>query len=156
VVKYDPAALRKAAAAMGRAAAGLLRSAGKALASPPVLLAAAAALIAALAAWTFLPAGRKRTLRRLAAGFDARTPVGFYADFLWIMAARHGLRKAPSQTAWEFARAAVARAGGHSAAAIDFVTARYCEARYAGRAPDTAARVRIEEMLEQLRRINES
>jgi len=96
--------------------------------------------------YALLPRSRKNRLRQIVTGFKESTSVDFYRDFLWTMS-KLGLRKHPALTAREFAvqvRASIPDDG------VDFITEKFCEARYRGTPPEAEERRRIDEILGRL------
>ncbi len=147
IVDFDTGLQGKTAREVAGAVAGSIAAAGRFLASPAVLAALAALAAAALAAFLLLPSRQRNRLRQLAAGFRERTTVDFYRDFLWALS-RRGLRKPPALTAWEFASQARLRIDDPG---IDFVTEKFCQARFRGTPPSPQERLRIDEAIERLR-----
>jgi len=149
VTDFDPATQ---ALALGEAARRLLAgltSAARWLMSPPVAATAAGALVLAVLAYALLPRRRKNRLRQIVAGFREPTTVDFYRDFLWTLS-KLGFRKHPALTAREFAaqvRASLPDEG------IDFITEKFCEARYRGTPPADDERRKIDEILGRLSRV---
>jgi hypothetical protein len=84
------------------------------------------------------------------AGFREPTTEDYYRDFLWTMT-KFGIRKHPALTAREFAvqvRAAIPEDG------IDFITEKFCEARYRGTPPGPEERRRIDDILDRLAKLS--
>jgi len=99
--------------------------------------------------YALLPRSRKDRLRQIVSGFKEPTTVDFYRDFLWILS-KLGFRKHPALTAREFAaqiRASIPVDG------IDFITEKFCEARYRGTPPESADRERIDAILKRLAQV---
>jgi transglutaminase-like putative cysteine protease len=149
ITDFDPATQ---ALALGEGARKLLAGAGAVarwILSPltGVVLAGAAAL--GILGYALLPRGRKDRLRQIVAGFREPTTVDFYRDFLWTLS-RLGLRKHPALTAREFAvqvRANIPDDG------IDFITEKFCEARYRGTPPEPEDRQKIDAILKRLSQV---
>ncbi len=134
---------RAALDGLGRALATL----GRWVAHPATLGALGALLAAAGLCWALLPARGRLRLRRLASGFREGSDVPFWSDFLWL-AHRAGIPRAKSMTGREFA--AVAR-GRLPAAAVDGLTDRYYDVKYAGRTLDGEALRQVDRWIEELR-----
>ena len=113
----------------------------------PVALATLAILAAAgVVGYLLLPGAQKRRLRQLAGGFRETATVDFYRDFLWALSKR-GLRKPSGTTPLEFARQVKAVVPDEG---VDFVTAKFYEARYGGRTPSPEDRRLIDAAIERL------
>ncbi len=152
IVDFDPRLQGETARQVARAVSEAAASAGRFLLSTPVLGTLAALIALAFAAYLLLPRRQRNRLRQLASGFRERTTVDFYRDFLWALS-RRGLRKHPALTAVEFAREARKRFDDPG---IDFVTRKFCEARYRGTAPTPEERRRIDAVIESLRATREA
>lgn len=116
------------------------------VASPATLTRLATLVVLVGIGYVLLPRSRKNRLRQFVSGFKETTSVDFYRDFLWTLS-KLGMRKHPALTAREFAmqvRAAVPDDG------IDFITEKFCEARYRGTPPQGEERRRIDEILRRL------
>jgi len=99
--------------------------------------------------YALLPRSRKDRLRQIVSGFKEPTTVDFYRDFLWILS-KLGFRKHPALTAREFAaqiRPSIPVDG------IDFITEKFCEARYRGTPPESGDLRRINAILKQLSQV---
>jgi hypothetical protein len=150
VTDFDPSTQ---ALALGetarRLAAGALAVSRWVLSPLSAALAAAFAALAALA-YALLPRSRKNRLRQMVAGFKEPTTVVFYRDFLWTLS-KLGFRKHPALTAREFAaqvRASIPDEG------IDFVTEKFCEARYRGTPPEQDDLRKIDDILRRLSEVD--
>jgi hypothetical protein len=114
--------------------------------SPVSLSALGGLLVLCLVAYLLLPRSRKLRIRQIVAGFKDPTTIDFYRDFLWTLSKR-GIRKHPALTAREFAvqvRALIPDDG------IDFITEKFCEARYRGTPPEKEERRRIDDILRRI------
>lgn len=147
IVDFNPAIQVKTAREALRAVAGAALSTLRFLVSASVAATLAALAAVAALAYLLLPVRQKNRLRQIASGFREPTSVDFYRDFLWVLA-RRGLRKAPWLTAVEFATQARQRFDDPG---IDFVTDRFCLARYRATPPTPEERRRIDEIIERLR-----
>jgi hypothetical protein len=147
IVDFDPALQGKAARETLRAIAGAALAVLRFLVSPPVVGTLSALAGIAFLAYLLLPGRQRNRLRQIASGFREPTTVDFYRDFLWALS-RRGLRKAPWLTAVEFASQARLRFDDPG---IDFVTDRFCRARYRATPPTPEERRKIDEIIERLR-----
>jgi transglutaminase-like putative cysteine protease len=146
IVDFDPKTQGQALHDFAAALEGFLEAAGRWAASPPVIGSIGGAAALAFVVYLCLPRGRRNRLRQIMGGFRDATTVDFYRDFLWALSKR-GLRKPDGQTAREFALQVRASVGDPG---IDFVTQKFCEARYRGTPPTPEERVRIEEIIARL------
>ena len=149
ITDFDPATQ---AMALGRAARKVIAgmsAVARWILSPLAVLHLAVLGGLGVIAYVLLPRQRRNRLRQIVAGFREPTTVDFYRDFLWILS-KLGIRKHPALTAREFAaqvRASIPDEG------VDFITEKFCEARYRGTPPHPEDRRRIEEILLRLSRI---
>ncbi len=148
IMDFDPAVQNRAFGRTVRNLGGLLEALLRALFRPAALLGLAALAALGGLAWLLLPRRQKNRLRQIVSGFRETTNVDFYRDFLWILS-RRGLRRHPSLTAWEFARQVRARFADEG---VDFVVDKFYEQRFRGTSPSPEDRVRIDGILERLRR----
>src|SRR5207244_703238 len=142
----DPAAQSLALGEGLRKAAQGIGTALRWVASPLTAVLIASLLLAAGLVYVLLPSSRKNRLRQLVSGFRETTTVDFYRDFLWTLS-KVGIRKHPALTAREFAvqvRATIPDDG------VDFITEKFCEARYGGTPPAPDERRRIDQILLRL------
>ena len=123
-----------------------LGSALRIVLSPLTVALLASLVVVAAIIYALLPRSRKNRLRQLVSGFRESTTVDFYRDFLWTLS-KLGIRKHPALTAREFAvqvRASIPDEG------VDFITEKFCEARYRGTPPEADERRRIDQILLRL------
>jgi transglutaminase-like putative cysteine protease len=149
VTDFDPATQSLALAEGMRNVIRALGAAARFVASP--LTAALLASLAGLATviYALLPRSRKNRLRQIVSGFREPTTVDFYRDFLWTFS-KLGIRKNPAHTAREFAaqlRSTIQDDG------IDYITEKFCRARYRGTPPEPEERRRIDEILGRLTKL---
>jgi transglutaminase-like putative cysteine protease len=114
--------------------------------SPVTAVLLVALVVLAALVYALLPRSRKNRLRQFVSGFRETTTVDFYRDFLWTLS-KLGIRKHPALTAREFAvqvRTTIPDDG------VDFITEKFCEARYRGTPPEPEERRRIDEILARL------
>lgn len=146
ILEFDPGSqsgfLRSLSGWIGSAVSAAWRFLTRPVVLIPLLLLGAAGV----AFYALLPARKREALRRALAGRGAVSSVGFYQDFLFE-AGRAGLRKGPSLTGREFAAAARAVLPPD---AVDFITDRFYDVRYAGRPLRPEEERRVDEMLTRI------
>lgn len=146
ITDFDPAAQSLALGEGMRKIAALLSRAVRFVVSPRSAIVLVVLGLAAIAAYALLPRSRKMRLRQIVSGFKETTTVDFYRDFLWTLS-KLGIRKHPALTAREFAlqvRSSIPDDG------VDFITEKFCEARYRGTPPAPDERRRIDQILVRL------
>lgn len=131
----DQGALTRLASAAGSACGRLVR--GRIF-----WILAGSAVLAVAGVYLLLPARSRRLLRQLLEGTAGSSSVDFYRDLLWILG-RRGLRKAPGQTGWEFARSC-------GLEGVEYVTERFYRVCYAGGRVTDEERREIERILKRL------
>ncbi|HEX7896430.1 MAG TPA: transglutaminase domain-containing protein, partial [Planctomycetota bacterium] len=146
IVEFDPDSQGETLRGTMKAVAAFLFRVLAVLFSPLSLGVSAALGLLAFLVYLSLPGAQKRRLRQLAGGFRETASVDFYRDFLWALSKR-GLRKASGTTPLEFARQVKAVLPDEG---VDFVTAKFYEARYGGRTPSTEDRRLIDAAIERL------
>jgi hypothetical protein len=150
VTDFDPTTQSLALGEGLKKIAGWVGSVARLVFSPVTAgILASLALLAAVV-YLLLPLSRKNRLRQLVSGFRDTTTVDFYRDFLWTLS-KLGIRKHPALTAREFAaqiRGTIPEPG------IDFITEKFCEARYRGTPPDPKERRTVDEILERLAKVS--
>jgi transglutaminase-like putative cysteine protease len=149
VTDFDPATQAMALGGVARRLLGGLAAVARGVLSPLAALHAAAIIAVAGLVYALLPRRRKNRLRQMVAGFREPTTVDFYRDFLWTLSKR-GFRKHPALTAREFAaqvRASIPDEG------IDYVTEKFCEARYRGTPPEVEDLLKIDAILRRLSQV---
>jgi transglutaminase-like putative cysteine protease len=146
LVEYDPKSQDQALHEAGAAVVGFLLAASEWLISPLVLESLAGTAVLGILVYILLPRGRRHRLHQIMGGFRDTTTVDFYRDLLWALS-KFGLRKPGGQTAREFARHARERVNDPG---IDFVTEKFCEARYRGTPPTPEDRARIDGIIAEL------
>jgi len=146
ITDFDPTAQSLALGEGLRKIAQGAAAAIRVVASPLTAALLVALILAAALVYALLPRSRKNRLRQFVAGFRETTTVDFYRDFLWTVS-KLGIRKHPALTAREFAvqvRTTIPDEG------VDYITEKFCEARYRGTPPEPEERRRIEEILARL------
>ncbi len=146
VTEFDPVTQSAAFAQGMRKLATLLAEAAHWLFSPATLAGVVGILVVGGVIYALLPRSRKIRFRQFVSGFRETTTVDFYRDFLWTLS-KLGLKKHPALTAREFAaqvRATIADDG------VDFITEKFCEARYRATPPGPEERERIDDILARL------
>jgi transglutaminase-like putative cysteine protease len=146
VTDFDPSTQSLALGEGLKKAAEWAGVVAKAVFSPVAAAIVGSFLFVAAIVYLMLPRSRKNRLRQLVSGFKETTTVDFYRDYLWTLS-KIGIRKHPALTAREFAvvvRATIPEQG------IDFITEKFCEARYRGTAPSADERRKIDEILGRL------
>jgi hypothetical protein len=146
ITDFDPAAQSLALGEGLRKVAQGVAAAIRVVASPLTAALLVALILAAALVYALLPRSRKNRLRQLVAGFRETTTVDFYRDFLWTVS-KLGIRKHPALTAREFAVQVRTTIGDEG---VDYITEKFCEARYRGTPPEPEERRRIEEILARL------
>lgn len=148
VVDYDSRSRHRLFEAMNAALARAASAVAGALRQPAVAVVLGTAVLAALVGYALLPRSGRRRIRQALSGFRDPCPVDFYRDFLWALA-RRGRRKSPAATPREFASSL---RGLLPDADLEFITAKFYEARFAGRAPGPDERRRLEAIVSALLR----
>ncbi len=146
VTDFDPATQALALGEGLRKLGGVLETLLAWALSPWHLAGFGGMLVLAFVAYLLLPRSRKLRIRQIVAGFKEPTTIDFYRDFLWTLSKR-GIRKHPALTAREFAlqvRAQIPDDG------VDYITEKFCEARYRGTPPGRDERRRIDEILRRI------
>lgn len=150
VTDFDPATQSLALGQGLRKVARGIAAGARWVFSPVTALLLAGLGFAAAVGYLLLPRSRKNRLRQLVSGFRETTTIDFYRDFLWTLS-NLGIRKHPALTAREFAaqiRSTIPDPG------IDFITEKFCEARYRGTPPDPRERRAIDEILARLAKVS--
>jgi len=149
VTDFDPATQSLAFGEGLKKAAQWVGVAARIVFSPVTAAIVGALALVAGIAYLLLPRSRKNRLRQLVSGFKETTTIDFYRDYLWTLS-KIGIRKHPALTAREFAavvRTTIPDQG------IDFITEKFCEARYRGTAPSAEDRRQIDEILGRLAQV---
>ncbi|MBV8880898.1 MAG: DUF3488 domain-containing protein, partial [Planctomycetaceae bacterium] len=149
ITDFDPATQALALGEGAKKLLGFLGTLARWVVSPLTGSILGGLAVAGFVVYLLLPRSRKNRLRQIVAGFKEPTTIDFYRDFLWTLS-KAGIRKHPALTAREFAvqvRASIPDDG------VDFITEKFCEARYRGTPPEDEDRRRIDEILKRLARV---
>ncbi|HEV3028686.1 MAG TPA: DUF3488 and transglutaminase-like domain-containing protein, partial [Planctomycetota bacterium] len=149
ITDFDPSTQALALGEGGRRVLAGIQAVGRRILSPVSGVILACLLVLTALGYALLPRSRKDRLRQMVAGFKEPTTIDFYRDFLWILS-KLGFRKHPAMTAREFAEQI---RGSLPVEGIDFITEKFCEARFRGTPPELEDRRRIDAILKRLSQV---